>query len=93
MEIFDKSNDPTCSKILSFTNESQYESESKMPFGGLIPFGGGMKRENLAVSALLYVFIPGSLFLPQSYCNIFHTAVTWNKHQLQNSICRTSKID
>lgn len=34
-----------------------------MPFGGLIPFAGEMKRENSAVSYLLDLFIPGSLFL------------------------------
>lgn len=37
-----------------------------MPFGRLIPFAGETKRENLAVSALLDIFIPGSLSLLHS---------------------------
>lgn len=46
-----------------FVSEIQYDFESKMPLGGLIPCAREMKSENLAASALLDLFIPGSLFL------------------------------
>lgn len=53
----------TKAMIHLFVSEIQYDFESKMPLGGLIPCAREMKSENLAASALLDLFIPGSLFL------------------------------
>lgn len=67
-----------------FINEIQYDFQGKMPFGGLIPFAGEMKRENSAVSYLLDLFIPGSLFLFHSVI-MQHISHCFNLEQTPSS--------
>lgn len=55
-----------------------------MPLGRLIPFAGEMKKENVAVSALPDIFIPGSLFFLHSVV-LQHIAHCFNLEQAPTS--------
>lgn len=55
-----------------------------MSFGGLVPFAGEMKRENLAESMHLDIFIPGSLSLLHSVI-LQHIAHCFNLEQTPTS--------